>query len=202
MDKIRIGKDILIKWRVSIKGSDIDLKDRNLTLIITSPTLQKREIPFSTDFDIVTGLFEGIYQKVLGIYVVTLWENYGTHGQTCIDKCNAFMLVPYTCMENEENGLGQIEVDLGKGDLQSFTGAIQEAPKDGETYGRCNGQWSAIKDTGGNLISVDSELSETSTNPVQNKVIAKKLNNIDRVFDGGTASSKYGGARVIDCGKA
>lgn len=27
-------------------------------------------------------------------------------------------------------------------------------------------------------------------------------NRIERVFDGGTAASKYGGARVIDCGRA
>ena len=37
-----------------------------------------------------------------------------------------------------------------------------------------------IEESGGTPITVDSELSETSTNPVQNKVITKKLSDITR----------------------
>lgn len=42
-----------------------------------------------------------------------------------------------------------------------------------------------------NLIEVDTELSETSENPVQNKVIATKLNEIAQSTGGGNASEIY-----------
>lgn len=52
---------------------------------------------------------------------------------------------------------------------------IPEAPQDGKTYGRNNGQWAEILGGEGGSITIDSELSETSTNPVQNKITTEAI---------------------------
>lgn len=50
---------------------------------------------------------------------------------------------------------------------------LDDAPKDNKKYARQNGLWASI--TEGSQITVDSSISETSVNPVQNKIIYAEL---------------------------
>ena len=69
-----------------------------------------------------------------------------------------------------------------------FKGNVQEAPKDGKTYGRNNGQWSEIVGGEGGSIVVDTEMSDSSTNTVQNKVIKSYVdsNNTAKILEWNT----------------
>ena len=100
MRRIRIGKDIIFNWQVTTNGESRDLGDRDLTLVMHMPNGRDRRIPFITDRDVVNFRFDGVEQEHLGIYSLTLWENYGKKGQTCVDLPNAFELVEYSWMEN------------------------------------------------------------------------------------------------------
>ena len=51
------------------------------------------------------------------------------------------------------------------------------------------GRWRPLKDTTGNAVPIDSELSKTSTNPVQNKKVAAAISSINIVLDGKAANT-------------
>ena len=100
MKKIRIGKDILFKWAITTNGEPVSLDGRDLRLELKSPFGTKSIINFDTDDNVVIFKFLGINQKNIGIYGLTLWENYGKEGQTAVDLSNAFELVYSTEKEN------------------------------------------------------------------------------------------------------
>lgn len=102
-NKIRIGKDIVIQWAILTNGEPVSLEGRNLKLILTTPLRQKINLDFEVAGNEITALYKGLEHKVLGSYTLTLWENYGADGQSALDYCNAFTLVPLSCMENESD---------------------------------------------------------------------------------------------------
>lgn len=102
-NKIRICKDIVIQWAILTNGEPVSLEGRNLKLILTTPLRQKINLDFEVAGNEITALYKGLEHKVLGSYTLTLWENYGTEGQSALDYCNAFTLVPLSCMENESD---------------------------------------------------------------------------------------------------
>lgn len=74
----------------------------------------------------------------------------------------------------------------GQGVKMESSDYVTEAPKDNKNYVRHNGIWTALEQTsGGTPITVDGELSTNSTNPVQNKVIAKQFYILDKVLGKG-----------------
>ena len=54
---------------------------------------------------------------------------------------------------------------------------VEDAPKDGNIYGRCNGEWYIVSSQGGG-IKIDDALSIDSINPVQNKIITSEINSL------------------------
>lgn len=121
MKRIRIGKDIHIKWSILTNGLEQSLDGRNLKLIVTSPYFNKTELKVSSIDNIIQAVYFGKDQKLSGKYTLTLWENYGLEGQTCVDECNAFELVNYTCQEGgTDNSLDTESVSL-TGKLELIT---------------------------------------------------------------------------------
>ncbi len=124
MRSIRIGKDIIIRWKVTTNGEDKSLNGRKLKLVLHHSFVPEKEIPFSIDQSennkIVT-IIRGADQKSTGIYRLTLWENYGLAGQTVVDYCNAFKLVNTTCEEGGEDveGLDTETVELEGSDIET-----------------------------------------------------------------------------------
>lgn len=102
-NRIRIGKDIVINWAILTNDEPVSLEGRDLKLILTTPLRQKINLDFEVAGNEINSLYKGIEQKVLGSYTLTLWENFGTEGQSALDYCNAFTLVPLSCMENESD---------------------------------------------------------------------------------------------------
>jgi hypothetical protein len=71
------------------------------------------EMQFSVESNIVQFRFKGTEQRMLGKYIVTVWENYGKEGQTAVDFW-AFHLVPDTFSEGgkDDEGVDTETVDI------------------------------------------------------------------------------------------
>lgn len=127
-NKIRIGKDIVIMWNILTNGEPISLEGRNLKLVLSTPLRQKINLNFEVAGNEIKALYKGVEHKVLGSYTLTLWENYGTDGQSALDYCNAFTLVPLSCLENESDAkLAQAVLQLStQQTIGSFSETIKE----------------------------------------------------------------------------
>lgn len=117
MKKIRIGKDIEVRWNILTNGQAEALTGRNLSLEIAN-RWGRKGCRFTTDSNTVVFTFRGREQTKIGEYSLTLWENKGLNGQTCVDACQAFELVECTCAEGGmDEGLDTETVSLESGDL-------------------------------------------------------------------------------------
>lgn len=120
MKKIRIGKDINLRWEILTNGEKVSLENRDLKLELVTPLRTRIDLPFVTSFNIIEAKYRGVDQKQYGTYRMTLWENYQKDNQTVVDCCNAFQLVGSTCEEND--GTSGIDVntyvDLGTSNFE------------------------------------------------------------------------------------
>lgn len=102
MDKIRLGNDIEMRWSIFTRDGDnrvpYDLEGRALTLSVVNRKGES-EIEFFAEGNIVTGVFRGRDQKILGKHGVILRENNGENGMRTVDACDAFELVACSCEE-------------------------------------------------------------------------------------------------------
>lgn len=102
MDKIRLGNDIEMRWSIFTRDGDnkvpYNLEGRALTLSVVNRTGES-EIEFFAEGNIVTGVFRGRDQKIIGKHGVILRENNGKDGMRTIDACDAFELVACSCEE-------------------------------------------------------------------------------------------------------
>ena len=102
MDKIRLGNDIEMRWSIFTRDGDnkvpYNLEGRALTLSVVNRTGES-EIEFFAEGNIVTGVFRGRDQRILGKHGVSLRENNGEYGMRTIDACDAFELVACSCEE-------------------------------------------------------------------------------------------------------
>ena len=109
MKKIRIGKDIVIRWTILTNGESMPLEGRDLKLFVNDSMNSRMELLFTVSGNNIEALFRGIDQKRLGKYRLTLWENYHQENQSVVDYCDVFFLVDSTCDENDGVGGGQPE---------------------------------------------------------------------------------------------
>ena len=102
MEKIRLGNDIEMRWSIFTRDGDnkvpYDLEGRALTLSVVNRTGES-EIEFFAEGNIVTGVFRGRDQKILGKHGVVLRENNGGDGMRTVGACDAFELVACSCEE-------------------------------------------------------------------------------------------------------
>ena len=99
MKKIRIGNNVAFTWNINVSGEPYDLTGKQLNLYISTPGSVTKLTDFSVSGNSVSGIFYGASQKISGIYSLTLVENEAGAGMITIDRCNAFQLVPWSCME-------------------------------------------------------------------------------------------------------
>ena len=59
--------------------------------------------------------FRGKHHRQIGVYSLTLWINRGKDGQTAVDACNVFELVPCSCDEtgHDIHNMTLETIDLG-----------------------------------------------------------------------------------------
>lgn len=118
MKRIRIGKDIEIRWPILTNGEQVALEGRDLYLSLHLPSCMEIPVQFESEGNVAIFTVSGSLQKQLGAYRLTLWENKGKSGQTAVDYCDAFELVPTTCMEGgNDNNLTTETVDLDASEL-------------------------------------------------------------------------------------
>lgn len=119
MKKYRIGTDIEIHWPITTNGRELSLEGRDLKLVLTTPLRQKVFVNFVVDDNVIVIIFPGTEQKIIGSYNLTLWENFGKQHQTVVDKCEAFELVPWSCMAggNDRNLVTRPVVQLDASDM-------------------------------------------------------------------------------------
>lgn len=103
MKRIRIGKDIEIHWPILTNGEEVALEGRDLKLFVHLPSHMDIPVDFTTEGNTAIFIITGAMQKSIGMYRLTMWENLQKSGQTAVDYCNAFELVPTTCMEGGED---------------------------------------------------------------------------------------------------
>ncbi len=123
MKRIRIGKDISMRWEITTDGAAIPLEGRDLTVEIKSPMGIVSNIPFRVDGNILIMTYYGYEQKRTGEYSITLWEKKGKPGQNVVDVIRAFELVRTSPEEDDfVGGDLQIEsVDLGTENFDILT---------------------------------------------------------------------------------
>ena len=96
MKNYRKGIDLLLKVEVTTNEVSEPLKDRNLRLVVRNVLGEEKELPFTIQGNIMVARFFGVDQKLSGMYRVTVWENFGEHGQSVFDIKNAFCLTYIT----------------------------------------------------------------------------------------------------------
>lgn len=111
MKRIRKGNDISITWSVKVSGEPHLLEDRELVLYLTAPNSVRTELTgFSVSGNLLSVSLNGHGLSVAGIYSLTLVETYGNGRRLVLDCCNAFQLVDWSCMA-EEDGHSHVKLD-------------------------------------------------------------------------------------------
>lgn len=103
MKRIRIGKDIEIHWPILTNGEQVALEGRDLKLFVHLPSHMDIPVDFTTEGNTAIFTISGTMQKSIGVYRLTMWENLQKSGQTAVDYCKAFELVPTTLLEGGED---------------------------------------------------------------------------------------------------
>lgn len=163
MEKIRIGNDIGIRWKIYVRdGEDVtpyDLTGRALKLYLSNMYQRREHSEFSTDGNAVVFTFRGRDQRNLGRYQLTLVENEGLDGMHTVDECDAFELVRCSCMEGGD-AESHVEIEhLTLASVMTMSG-----------------------DGGGG--PVDSELDPDSPNAIANAAVTAAVTELsDRIED-------------------
>lgn len=113
MQSFRIGKTLKIRWAILSGGAPEPLAGRDLTLEISSGNRVRTTLSFVADGNVAVFYYQGRDQRFTGTYTVTMWENYAKEGQTVVDRCDAFALVPSSCEE-----IRTTASDIGEGELE------------------------------------------------------------------------------------
>ena len=116
MKKIRIGNDIVIKWRITVNGEEVNLEGLDLSLYISTTYQPRKAIAFTVAGNEITATYKGAEQKVTGVYRLTLYRNEGENAQSILDACDAFELVSCSCL-TVDAAFGGAEVELPVADL-------------------------------------------------------------------------------------
>ena len=163
MERIRKGNDIEVLWAIyageGINEAPYDLTGKNLTLYLRNQFGRKEIYEFEVNKHILRWMFWGKDQSQLGTYSLELVENEGREGMHTVDECDAFQLVSHSC---ETGGDSEGRVECIHLQFRANMGISIPANGGGDTPS----------------IEVDNVLSETSENPVQNKVVTSAINGL------------------------
>lgn len=103
MRRIRIGNDIAFSLRLTRNGEPEDLTGKELAVV-----LHRTATSIRMDYTVVDGVIKFIFaaaeQKMCGIYTITCTLTFGENNRNTVDICNAFELVPRSCMTDVETG--------------------------------------------------------------------------------------------------
>ena len=150
----RQGNDLKVAWSIFKQDREpFRLEGLNVSLYLKSMFGRKPLNDFVITGNIIQWTFYGKDQKSSGKYSLEMVVNEGEKGMITTDACDFVNLVPCTCkIKNNEDELG---VEIESIELESRVDLSS-----GEAV----------------TIVIDSALSETSVNPVENRVITAEFN--------------------------
>ena len=109
MERIRIGNDIELRWKIYSTDAEgvsrpYDLTGKALEVSLFND-FADGEVPldFTTQENEITAIYRGKDQKVTGRYSIILRENNGADGMKTVDEHDAFELVCRTMDENRND---------------------------------------------------------------------------------------------------
>lgn len=175
--RIRIGKDIAIRWHITLpEGNNELLSDMDLSIAMKDP----KGLPIAikdydvVDNDLLIGL-KGTTFAWLGNYTLTLWKNKGKDGQTVVDAVNAFTLVNSTDKEADDNSSGSGVLEIKTVDLYSeLTFLVNSAGADAgltEKVALLEKRIGELSDSKQDNITLDDTPQYGSKNPVTSEGI-------------------------------
>lgn len=103
MNKIRIGKEFLIRWTIKVNGENSDLQQFDWTVRLISPFGRRFDLDYIIEQNAIVLTISRQMQRHTGVYRLEAWVNKDKDGQSVVDCCNAFTLVNCTCEEHHAN---------------------------------------------------------------------------------------------------
>lgn len=165
MKQKRIGNDIRVAWSIyRDDDSAFSIEGLNVSLYLKSIFGRKKQEEFVVAGNTIQWTFYGKDQTNIGKYSLELVINEGDKGMITLDSPVFVKLIACTCQSTEgedESGIETETIEL-KSKLDVLSGEAVN-------------------------IIIDEVLSETSINPVQNKVITAELN---KKIDGETLEKR------------
>lgn len=120
MKKIRIGNDILVKLTSQTEQS---LEGRKLMVVMSTIRGQFRVDDFTVQGNLLSFTYPGAEQSILGVYTITVIENNGEPAMRTTDICEAFCLVPRSCMTGGSDSEG-LQTEILEFDFSMTAGAV------------------------------------------------------------------------------
>lgn len=158
MERLRKGNDIDILWEIVAGGkySNIpyDLTGKNLKVFMINAYERVAVNNFKVEGNTISWRYLGKDQQRRGIYSLLLIENEGEEGMHTVDECKAFELVDCSCMEG--------------GEAESHVRIETIRLKSGISV---------------NSIVPDKKLDINSANVVENSVITREFEAINKRID-------------------
>lgn len=100
MKFIRIGNDIPFKWTITRHGKAEMLNPDTCEVQLYDPHNARLQIEYSVADNVVTGIFRGMDQHVLGEYCLVLVENRDKVDMSTVDCVGCWTLVAHTYMQS------------------------------------------------------------------------------------------------------
>lgn len=190
MKKFRKGNDLRIVWRLfahrqEVEGDKVieiteayNLEGKNLSLkAVTS----SRKVPISILSVVgnqLTAVYYGKDQRYSGTYTIILVENDGKEGMFTIDESRAFALVEESRQLNDCDN----DCNCRCGDDDDFEiNPVVELTSMMDI---------GLSIPGGGSLIIDSALSTTSENAVQNKVVTNAINEVRGIAEGAKTTAE------------
>lgn len=112
MKTYRLGNTITIRWTISLaNGEPFTLNPETVELVAIAPHHSTIIDDFTVDSNVLTWIFKGSEQKYLGPYTLTLIQNRGKVDMVTVDICEAFALVPWSCMAGGNDDAAGVETE-------------------------------------------------------------------------------------------
>ena len=111
MESIRIGNDINIEWTILRDGNPESLDGKDISVFMTNGYRKMVVKDLHIRDNVIQFTYLGKDQEHNGVYTLTLIENKGQEGMYTVDACDAFRIVPRSCVVDGGAGCGNIKVD-------------------------------------------------------------------------------------------
>ena len=150
----RQGNDLAVLWSILKNGEPFDLRGRSLKLYLKNLHERKEVEDFSIKGNEIHWTFYGKDQNTLGKHTLTLVVNEDEKGMITTDTCDFVRLISCSCKIQNSEDAPNVETESIE-----LTSTLEYVSAGG----------------GSVSILIDEELSLTSTNPVENRVITAAL---------------------------